>query len=212
MELQYLHRMASPPEGQSPELMVLLHGYGSNKEDLFSFAFDLPERFEVVSFDAPFTTPYGGHSWYDINFMNAQKFNDEKQARESLTILLENIRLHCEKWNCPTQKVNLCGFSQGGILSYALALQHPFQFQKVCCLSSYPAPEIVGEIDKKSDFSSLQFFLSHGLEDAVIPIDWGRQGIALMEELSISYIFKEYREGHGINADNFRDFILFLMK
>ena len=61
-----LHYIIKEPQNITPEtpLLVLLHGYGSNEEDLFSFVTDLPEEWLVASFRAPLSTPYGGFCWY----------------------------------------------------------------------------------------------------------------------------------------------------
>ena len=44
MSLQYLVRKPKKVS-ENPPLLILLHGYGSNKEDLFSFAEELPDDF-----------------------------------------------------------------------------------------------------------------------------------------------------------------------
>ena len=49
-------------------LLLLLHGYGSNEADLFSFADELPEEYYVVSARAPYDLQYGSYAWYAINF------------------------------------------------------------------------------------------------------------------------------------------------
>ncbi len=210
MNLEYLHRPSNRPQNEPKPLLVLLHGYGSNMQDLFSFSPDIPSEYEVIAMNAPLTTPYGGSAWYDINLLNAEKFNDTQQAQESMRKILEDIDEHCELWNCQKNAVNLCGFSQGGILSYAMGLNHSKEFHKVLCLSAYPAADVIGDFDKNSDFSNMKFFISHGIEDAVIPFDWGKKGETLMQELQIDYVFRAYEEGHGVNPQNYHDLIHFL--
>lgn len=67
MELQYLVR---EPQNITPEtpILFMLHGYGSNEEDLFNFVPTLPEDWLVVSFRAPKNSNYGGYVWFDIDF------------------------------------------------------------------------------------------------------------------------------------------------
>jgi phospholipase/carboxylesterase len=63
-------------------LLLLLHGYGSNEEDLFSFATELPDDYFIVSARAPFDLMYGSYAWYAINFdADENKFSDIGQAR-----------------------------------------------------------------------------------------------------------------------------------
>ena len=47
MDLQFIVR---EPENITPnsQLLVMIHGYGSNEEDLFSFRHDLPEDWIIV--------------------------------------------------------------------------------------------------------------------------------------------------------------------
>ena len=65
-----LHHLVREPKiklDQNP-LLLLLHGYGSNEEDLFSFASELPDEYYVISARAPYDLMYGSYAWYAINF------------------------------------------------------------------------------------------------------------------------------------------------
>ena len=90
MNLDYLVR---EPEHITPSTPVLfmLHGYGSNEQDLFSFRETLPSDWLIVSFRAPRDTQFEGYSWYDINFNDPENFIDVPQAKESLNAVLESI-------------------------------------------------------------------------------------------------------------------------
>uniref|UniRef100_UPI00345C5550 alpha/beta hydrolase n=1 Tax=uncultured Chryseobacterium sp. TaxID=259322 RepID=UPI00345C5550 len=121
MNLDYLVR---EPETIHPDTQILfmLHGYGSNEQDLFSFQETLPKDWILVSFRAPGTTQFEGYSWYDIDFNNPEKFVDIDQANASLQSVLESILKIINHYGITEGKTHLCGFSQGGILCYALAL------------------------------------------------------------------------------------------
>jgi phospholipase/carboxylesterase len=66
------------------------------------------------------------------------------------------------------------GFSQGAILSYAIALSHPEKISKVIALSGYLNEEIIEENYRNNDFSKLNI-ASHGVVDQVIPVTWARK-------------------------------------
>ncbi len=69
-------------------LLVLFHGYGSNEEDLFSFASELPEEYYVISARAPYPLPPYGNAWYAIHFdADENKFSDNDQAKESRDLI-----------------------------------------------------------------------------------------------------------------------------
>lgn len=211
MKLHYISQEPQCITAETP-LLVLLHGYGSNEADLFSFVPDLPKDWLVVSFQAPRNTPYGGFGWYDIDFTNSEKFINIAQAKESIHQIINNIAEIRTKYGITEGKTHLCGFSQGGILSYALALESPHLFQKVACLSAYPEQKILQEIQDRKALQHLRFFVSHGTEDNVIPIEWGRRGKELLYDLSVFFSFREYVSGHGINAKNYQDLMHFLNK
>ena len=60
-------------------LLLLLHGYGSNEEDLFSFTSELPEEYYIVSARAPYEMMHSSYAWYAINFdADENKFSDLK--------------------------------------------------------------------------------------------------------------------------------------
>lgn len=212
MELQYLVR---EPQNITPNstILFMLHGYGSNEQDLFSFVPTLPEDWIVVSFRAPRNTDFGGYSWYDIDFNDPEKFVDTQQANESLNAILEQILKISNHYGLANNKTHLCGFSQGGILSYALALRIPDLFSKVACLSSYPEEKIIGTpIKDKKKLEQLRFFISHGTDDAVIPLEWGRKAADLLYDLGCYFTFREYMSGHGVNQKNYMDLMDFFKK
>ena len=210
MNLQFIVR---EPENITPQtqLLVMLHGYGSNEEDLFSFRHDLPKDWIIVSFRAPRNSDYEGFAWYDIDFNNPDKFLDVDQAVDSMKLIMksiDNLKHHYQL----ESKTNIVGFSQGGILTYAMTLTYPDYFHKVACLSSYPDPKILKNIKGKKEIQHLRFFVSHGSEDAVIPLDWGRKAADFLYELGAFFTFREYMTGHSVNQKNYIDLIHFFEK
>lgn len=202
--IKYIERLPVVMADKTP-LFVLIHGYGSNEDDLFSFAQDLPQNAHIVSVRAVYDIMYGGYAWYDINFVNNEKWMDEAQAVKSRNKLVEFIDAIVSKENLDSENVTLMGFSQGAILSYAIALNYPDKIKNVAILSGYPEPKIIGDFDQKKDFSNLNFFVSHGVEDVVLPIEMGRTGEEFLNSLNIKSESREYRSGHGIAPQNYYD-------
>ncbi len=202
--INYLELKPSIQLEQNP-LLLLIHGYGSNEEDLFSFADDLPAEFHVISVQGIHVLAPGMYGWYEIDFVNMEKFNNVPQGIESRNKLVEFIDEITTKENLDKENVWLCGFSQGAILSYALALNFPEKVRHIACLSGYPEPNFIGELNLQLDYSNLDFFISHGIDDMVIPVEWGRRGKSLLDELGIKNEYHEYRSGHGIVPQNYWD-------
>ncbi|MCO6163871.1 alpha/beta hydrolase [Flavobacterium sp. NRK F7] len=206
MNLHYLVREPKNIQAQNP-LLLLLHGYGSNEEDLFSFASELPEEYYVISVRAPYNLQPYGHAWYAIHFdADENKFSDDVQAQQSRDLIASFIDEVLEKYPIAKEQVTLIGFSQGSILSYATALSYPEKISRVVALSGYLNENIlVTEYQKKAN-QHLQFYISHGTVDQVIPVDWARKAKPFLENLGFSVTYKEYPIGHGVSPQNFYDF------
>ena len=188
-------------------LLLLLHGYGSNEADLFSFATELPEEYFIISARAPYDMQYGSYAWYAINFdADENKFSDHEQAIVSRDLIAGFIDELIETYPIDANQVSLIGFSQGAILSYAVAISYPEKVQKVVAMSGYLNLEIIADDYLKNDFTKLKIFASHGTVDQVIPVDWARRTPAIVEKLGIHTTYKEYPIGHGVAPQNFYDF------
>lgn len=206
MNLHYLIQEPKVKHDKNP-LLLLLHGYGSNEEDLFSFASELPNDSYVISVRAPYDLQPYGHAWYAIHFdADENKFSDNVQAKQSVELIASFIDEIVKQYPIDTENVTLIGFSQGAILSYATALTYPEKISKVVALSGYFNQEILPEIIDTKAISHLKFFVSHGSVDQVIPVDWARKAKPALENLGLEVEYQEYPIGHGVSPKNFYDF------
>ena len=206
MNLHYLVQEPKTIKDQNP-LLILLHGYGSNEEDLFSFAPELPDDSYVISVRAPYDLQPYGHAWYAIHFdADENKFSDNEQAKKSVEIIASFIDEIVKQYPIDTENVTLIGFSQGAILSYATALTYPEKISKVVALSGYLNQEILPEVIDTKAISHLKFFVSHGSVDQVIPVEWARKAKPALENLGLEVEYQEYPIGHGVSPKNFYDF------
>jgi phospholipase/carboxylesterase len=207
MELSLVYQIREPKiKTDKNPLLLLLHGYGSNEADLFSFAAELPDEYYVVSARAPYDLQYGSYAWYAINFdADQNKFSDHDQAVISRDLILNFIDELIANYPIDSSNVTLIGFSQGSILSYSIALSYPEKVQKVAAMSGYLNLDIIKENYQNNDFSNLKIFASHGTVDQVIPVDWARKSPDMLESLGIKTTYKEYPIGHGVSPQNFYD-------
>ena len=205
LSLEYLVREPKIKLDKNP-LLVLIHGYGSNEEDLFSFATELPDEYYIVSVRAPYDLQYRSYAWYAINFdADQNKFSDNEQAKTSRDLIAKFIEELTVNYPIDSQNVTLIGFSQGSILSYAVALSHPEKIQKVVAMSGYLNEEILDENYLKNSFSNLKIFAAHGTVDQVIPVEWARKAKPFLDNLGIISTYKEYPMGHGVSPQEFSD-------
>jgi phospholipase/carboxylesterase len=206
-----LKHLIRPSKLDRAPLLLLLHGYGSNEEDLFSFAPEMSEDIFIVSARAPYDMPPYGAAWYAINFdATGGKFSDIPQAKESMKLINNFIEELKEAYPIDADNLNILGFSQGAILSYALSLSQPNLFKNVVAMSGYVNEELV--VDRaglnarfRESENPTNYFISHGTMDQVIPFEWAKKAIPIMEEARADYIFKDYPAGHGVARDNFYD-------
>jgi phospholipase/carboxylesterase len=202
-ELHYLVREPKIQQ-ENPPLLLLLHGYGSNEEDLFSFASELPDELLIISARAPYDMMFGGYAWYAITLdANDEKYSDLDEARASLTKIAAFIDEMKTKYN--PSKTFLLGFSQGAILSYALSFNYPNKVNHVIALSGYINDELqpnnISELDISTDY-----YISHGTVDQVLPVEWARKAPVFLSENNLQHVYSEYPVGHGVAPQNFFSF------
>ncbi|WP_185858564.1 alpha/beta hydrolase [Blattabacterium cuenoti] len=205
-KLSIKHIIKKPVDGNENDLFLMIHGYGSNEKDLFSFQEDLPKNFFIISLQGFYSMGKEKYSWYDIDFSNKEKFINISQARKVVQQISFFIDEAIEEYKLEKNKVWLCGFSQGAILSYAIALKKPNKIKKVIALSGYLEKNILPEKINSNIYSDLEFFISHGKYDTIIPIDMVKRGLKFLQKYRIlSLHYKEYESGHTLNKLNYID-------
>lgn len=198
--------------GNAP-LLILLHGYGSDENDLFSFASELPEALFIVSAKAPYPMEPFGNAWYAINFdAEKGKWSDNEQAIQSRDLISTFIDEVISNYPVDRNNVSLLGFSQGCILSFAVALTYPEKVKNIVALSGYVNKDIIPDNFAEKDYSNLNFYCSHGSVDQVIPVQWAQQTPPFLNQLHIKHKYSEFPVGHGVAPQNFYEFKEWLSK
>ena len=183
--------------------IVMLHGYGSNEEDLFGLSNYFPKDYIIISFRAPITLPMGGYAWSNINTPITNEYTILQEAKHSLKLLQKSLIILINHYNINEKDISLFGFSQGCILSWALAINNPKLIRRVVTLSGYIVPELLN-LPTQNVFNLLAYN-SHGISDEIIPIEKARRSIDLIKKNNPNVVYKEYNQGHGINNDNLND-------
>jgi len=203
LSLEHNFKASNNPSMASP-VIIMLHGYGSDENDLFSFASELPDKFTIISLKAPIPMQPYGNAWYQIYFDNTEgKFNDTKQAIASRDLIRTCIDEIIEKYNINKNQITLLGFSQGTILSFSVALSYPEKVKNVIGLSGYISEDLLIEGYREKDFSKLNVYTSHGSVDQVIPVSWARKTKPFLDKLNIQCTYSEFPVGHGVSPQNF---------
>tara|TARA_B100000989_G_scaffold42800_1_gene27274 strand:- start:390 stop:1001 length:612 start_codon:yes stop_codon:yes gene_type:complete len=182
------------------KLILLLHGYGSNEDDLFSFKTFIPKSFDIYSLRAPINIGFG-YAWFDINFDNEFGVRSEKSDILNAKKYIESfLEIHSKNYN----KIYLVGFSQGAMLSYLVGLNNNF-VSGICCLSGWVDPRFSKFSNKNSNI-----YASHGKNDNVIPYDIAIKSVELLSNLGFNINFNSFDSGHGVNQKNLDSLISWL--
>tara|TARA_B100001778_G_C18528725_1_gene602501 strand:+ start:251 stop:874 length:624 start_codon:yes stop_codon:yes gene_type:complete len=206
--LEYKIRKSAIENQKNPSI-ILLHGYGSDENDLFSFAEYLPKKYTIISLRAPFETPMGGYCWFSINFNNSnEKWSDHKQAYQSILNLESQIDFFIQKYNLEPDQIDLLGFSQGAVLSWALLLDFSIKINRAVCLSGYIDKSLLKE-DIYS-YRDIIAYSSHGTNDPVIPFDWAKTSIESLKENNPNVVFNSFQDAHNVSQENFQSILNWL--
>jgi phospholipase/carboxylesterase len=209
--LHYLVREPKVKTEKSP-LIILMHGYASNEQDLFSFANQLPANFLVISARAPYTIGKDSYAWYELNFINDKPISNKEQAEKSRLLILQFINQLKEKHAFDTQRIYLCGFSQGAIMTDSVGLTNPDQIKGIAIMSGMLLEEVKPLIASKEKLKNLRVFMSHGTNDNVLDVHYARESNSYLKQLGLALTFKEYPEGHTISLAMLNDLLTWLNK
>ncbi len=207
LSLYHRIRPSSITDNRPIPVLFMLHGYGSDENDLFSFSPELPQELCIISIRAPYPMQPYGNAWYAINFDAEQgKWSDEVQARNSRDKIVAFIDEACGTYHLDHTNISLLGFSQGAILSYAVALSFPEKIKNVIALSGYINADIFVEDYQSKKHEKLDIYTSHGSVDEVIPVNWAQRTPSFLESLNVKHQYEEFPIGHGVSQQNFYSF------
>lgn len=208
LSLHYLVREPIIKSAETP-VIILLHGVGSNEQDLFSLANRLPDNFLVISARAPIRLGENSFAWYQVDFSTGKPVFNVEQQENSRAILIKFID-QIKKQYALNGKVYLGGFSQGAIMSYSVGLTRPDLVNGIAVMSGRLLEEIKPLVAANNKLQALRIFISHGTKDPVLDIQYARSSVAYLKTLNINPTYKEYSAAHTINNDMFIDLVKWL--
>ncbi|GIW42184.1 MAG: phospholipase [Candidatus Binatia bacterium] len=187
------------PEGPGPHPTLLaLHGWGANALDLLGLAPHLAGgRFLLLCPQGPVEVPLGpatGYGWFPITTGAPP---DPAAFEEALGALRAFLDQAVERYPVRREKLAVLGFSQGGVMAYALAFSQPERFSALAALSSW-FPDLLAERFRPRAPITLPTLVHHGSQDPLVPVERGRQSVENLRSLGVPVTYREFDMGHEI--------------
>ncbi|MDB9521821.1 alpha/beta hydrolase [Dolichospermum circinale CS-1225] len=195
----------SPPGKQTPKaLIVTLHGWGANAQDVASLIpyINLPD-YEFLLPNAPYPYPHAdtGRAWYDLRTENMYA-----GLAESKQLLIDWLQSLETNTGIPLSRTILSGFSQGGAMTLDVGLSLPLAGLVV--MSGYPHPS-VATLNPGNFPPTL---IMHGTKDEVVPLQAALKSRDMAKSLGVAVEYHEFEMGHEINLPMLEALRTFVVK
>lgn len=189
-----LDRLVRPAAGDPDGALVLLHGRGADEHDLFGLLdlLDPERRLLGVTPGGPLALPPGGRHWYRLGGIPTPDPETFLATVPLLAAFLDGLPV-------PMERVVLGGFSQGAVMSWALALgpDRPRPAGIVALSGFMPrVPDFPLDLTRAA---GLPVAVAHGALDPVIPVQFGREAAEAMRTAGAALTHRETAVPHTVD-------------
>jgi len=191
--------------GKAKSLVIFLHGYGANAQDLLGLAEPLAPHLPDTVFVAPNAPEKcagspGGFQWFPIPWIDGSSEQDYvtgmERAVEDLNAYLDQVMID---EGIGPEKTILFGFSQGTMMALHVAPRRDVAFAGVV---GFSGRLISAELLENQAISKPPVLLVHGDQDDVVPPQSLQEaGDALTRAGFQVYAHVMKGTGHGIAPD-----------
>ncbi len=175
-------------------MIIAFHGHGSNEKDLIGLAPHLPSDILWVSGRGLQTLREGSYDWYQLPPTPAK-----------IAATLQTINLFIEElittYPIDPSQIYILGFSQGSMISLSYVMAYPERIAGVIAQSG-AIPASIGLPIAQAGLKDKPVIITHGIEDAAMPISRGRQTRDILLELGAEVDYNEFHMGHSINNES----------
>lgn len=207
-DISLAHKVRRPTvESEHPPLLLLMHGYGSNEEDLFELSHFLPGEYVVASVRAPLTVGSGAYCWYPLQFSNAGLFYDADAAFRGIRAASQVVDELIAAYSLDKDRTCLMGFSQGSIMSLSITLLEPEKVSKAVLMSGRLLPEVLSKATEVPAWNRLPVIATHGIWDDVLPVANGREIRDFLTPHGFDLTYREYPMAHQISQESLGDIV-----
>lgn len=197
----------------NPPVVIMLHGYGSNEQDLFDIRQFIPDSFVVISARAPYPLSERGYQWFERDKSQQRYDAVKEQLENSRQLLLRFIQQATTKYHTNASRIYVMGFSQGAIMSYAAGLASPASMRGIGILSGILPQAIKPKVEKSAALSRLKIFITHGTADNILAYADGKAASDYLMGIGLHPEFHSYANmPHTISREVLDDLLLWLKK
>jgi phospholipase/carboxylesterase len=196
--------------GQTPRLLLLIHGLTGDENSMWVFARDLPSHYWMVAPRAPHPSEMeqGGYTWRLPQFDNMNEMSLDL-LRSAAQALIELIDAYCASVGLDAGSFDLMGFSQGAAMSNVLAFLYPQRIRRVGILAGF-VPAELRNLASQRPLEGKSFFVAHGTKDESVTIDRARASIEILEQAGAQVTYCEDDVGHKVSLTCLRSLKEFL--
>ena len=203
----YLSQTAKGP------LVILLHGYGSNEEDLLGLSQFFPSDYLVLSARAPYKADVGGYQWFEREIINGKYSGKPEHIAHSKNLILKFVDEAIKKYRVDQNKVYLVGFSQGAMMCYEAGTSAPAKIKGIGVLSGKMSCDLLSSIQTDNTLKSLRIFIAHGTADNRLPYADGKAAYDRLVEIGLIPELHIYPGmDHTISREVMTDLIAWIRK
>jgi phospholipase/carboxylesterase len=188
-------RLPPAAGGAARQLVVFVHGYGADGNDLIGLGREWARALPHAAFVSPHAPePCGmapmGRQWFNLTFRDPGEMT--RGVKQAGPILDAFLAAELERLRLPSSALGLVGFSQGTMVALAVGLtRNPSPAAIVGYSGALANPEAIAE----RAGSGPAVLLVHGDMDEVIPFD---AMLIAREQLAKAGLPVEWHVAHGV--------------
>ena len=211
LPLAYLEQTQG--DARNEPLVIFLHGFGSNEEDLFGLKDALPSTWTYLSARAPMPVDASGYRWFAKKPGDGDYDGETADLQRSAQLIEDFVQQATAKYHTQADRVFLVGFSQGAIMSYEVGLRKPALVRGIAALSGSVLPVLKAELKADAALDKLAIFIGHGTLDQALPYASATRANEVLLGLGLRPEFHGYvGMPHTINEAEVQDLKAWLEK
>ncbi len=185
-------------DATSRRTLLVLHGLGDSAEgwEWLPGELSLP-WLNCLLANAP-DDYFGGHSWFDLKVRDGTAPEIVGDGVERSRRLIHDLIGREIAAGVSATEIAILGFSQGCVMTLDAGLRHPGRLAGLVGISGWAhQPErLIAEAAPTA--RALPVLVTHGLQDPLLPIDWVRPQMKLLQAAGFDLVWQEFEKEHTV--------------